>query len=239
MSIVGILKQISVSTLEILREEPLFVELFLAARYLPEAAYWRQVSYRTDDSAQRTKERSSEKFGRFRWADKHEQETLKNQFMIEWEIPELDLHKYYPELTFLLAGYVPHYISSEWTVPELKIQKNKDFLTFLVIDNSKLDGLPLVNAIGAGAEIRYDRSYGPVRYLLLNEVEQIFDGLLKLSKKVFQQRYRREAKKENPCYYIDWSEQEMLKWMTRYYNQILYYYRDAAIAGKAMLLYLV
>lgn len=257
MGIIGELKQISASTLEVLRQEPRLVELFKAARYLPESAFWRQRTFWNDDSAELVKKGSQEKFRRFRSVDKEKLQTLKKQFLLEWEIPELDLHKYWPELTFLLAGYIPGDFSSEWTIPELKVQKNvddrswwrklfwpqksdrqKDFFSFLVIDNSALDGLPLVNAIGAGAEIGYSTGYGPVRYLLPNEVEEILDGLIKLSEKGFQQRYQRESEQEKPCPWIDWSEEEMLEWMSEYYNEIVDYYRDASANQKAMLLYL-
>ncbi|OUL22862.1 hypothetical protein BV378_23395 [Nostoc sp. RF31YmG] len=258
MGIVGELKQISSLTLEILRQNPPIVELFRSAKYQPESPFWKQATYWNGESAEKTKERSQERFERFCRVHSYKQESLKNQFLAEWEIPALELDKSWSELTFFLAGYIPGYVSSEWTLPELKtsktpIHKNwwkklfsrqkpneeKDFLSFLVIKTSQWDGLPLVNAIGTGAEIGYATGYGPMRYLLPNEVEQVMNGLIKLSKNGFQERFYRESEKEEPCPWIDWSDkEELMEWMTDLYNETVSYYQDAAMHQRAMLLYL-
>lgn len=260
MGIVCELKQISIATVEVLRQDPSLVELFRAAKYLPESAFWRQATYWASDSAEQ--KRSQEKFERFRWIGKYKQETLKNQFLVEWEIPELDLDKSWSELTFFLAGYIPVYISS-WAVPELEkfktpnpqtstqqglfrklfsprsFYKQKDFLDFLVIEASEWDGLPLVNAVGAGMGIDYARDYGPMRYLLADETEQVLNGLIKLSEKGLEERFWREAGREEPCSYIDWSDKEdLLEGMIYLYNETLSYYREAVMNQRAMLLYL-
>jgi hypothetical protein len=256
MGIVGELKQVSVSTLEILRQNSPLVELFRTARYLPESASWKQT-YQTSDSAERIQKECQKEFERFRWVDKHEQETLKNQFLAEWEIPALSLDKSWSELTCFLSGYLPIYISS-WAVPELEqfrtpikqsilgrlfsrypAYREKDFLNFLVIEESEWDGLPLVNAFGAGAEIGYATGYGPMRYLLSHEVEQVMNGLIKLSEKGLEERFWREAEMEELRPWIDWSAKEdLLEWMIELYNQTLNYYQDAAMNQRAMLLYL-
>lgn len=110
----------------------------------------------------------------------------------------------------------------------------------LVIKNSAWDGLPLVNAFGAGTEIGYETGYGPVRYLISSEVEQILDGLLELSPEGYQNRFIRESQKAEPLPWIDWSEDraEILDWMTDYYNEIVDYYRCAVSQNQALLLYL-
>jgi hypothetical protein len=256
MGIVGKLKQVSVSTLEILKQAPPLVELFRSARYLQESAFWRQTTW-TSVSVERTQKECQKEFERFRWADKHEQENLKNQFLAEWKIPELNLDKSWSELTFFLAGYVPCHISLS-AVPELKrfrvpTQKNifeklfsrcpsyegRDFLSFLVVEVSEWDGLPLVNAVGAGAEIGYEMGYGPMRYLLPDEIERVVHSLIKLSEEGFKERFWREAEKADPCDWIDWSDKEdLLEWMTELYSQTLNYYQDAVINQRAMLLYL-
>jgi hypothetical protein len=73
---------------------------------------------------------------------------------------------------------------------------------------------------------------------LPSEVKEVLNGLRKLSKSGFQKRYKRESAKEESCPWIDWSEDEMLEWMTDYYNEIVAYYQDAVTQQRAMLLYL-
>ncbi|MEH1920673.1 hypothetical protein [Nostoc sp.] len=71
-----------------------------------------------------------------------------------------------------------------------------------------------------------------------DEVGEILDGLLELSQEGFQNRFIRESQKSEPVPWIDWSEEEMLDWMTDYYNQIFDYYQSAVRQHKALLLYL-
>jgi hypothetical protein len=257
MGIVCKLHQISIPTLNTLRQEPILVKLFWAASCLPESPFWQENTFWDSKYIEDYKQRSQTSFEQFKWADSQEKETLKNQFLSEWEIPELDLHKNWEGLSFLLAGYVrvQAYSSSpsthtapelrspkpnrwNWLFSILKDRETKEFFDFLVLDKSEWDGLPLVNAIGAGTEIGYATGYGPLRYLLPDEVQLISDGLIKISEDGFQKRYMRESEKEDPCPWIDWSEEDMLEWMTDYYKEMVDYYRSAAINQKAMLLYL-
>lgn len=217
MGIEGAIKQISLPTLELLRNEPILVGAFYEAKLLPETTFWQRLRKK------------------YNW------KVLEQQFLAEWETPELDLHKYWQEITFLLAGYVPVSMASQWTIPELQEAAKKcrkDFLSFSVIPNSRWDGLPLVNAFGAGREIDYEKDYDPVRYLIPSEVAEIFDGLLELSEKGYRDRFIRESQKPEPCLLIDWSDPEMLDWLTDYYNEIVDYYRSAVSQEKALLLYL-
>lgn len=196
------------------------------------------------EAAEKVKQEARTQFGnlfsRKQWKNSYDWQALEEQFLSEWEIPELDLHKYWEELTFLFAGYIPGYITSEWTVPELIVDKEykKDFLPFLVIENSAWDSLPLVNIFGAGTEIDYESDYGPVRYLIQSEVGQILDGLLELSQEGYENRFIRKSQKSETLPGIDWSDEEMLDWMTDYYNEIFDYYHSAVRQHKALLLYL-
>ncbi|MFB2971624.1 hypothetical protein ACE1CD_21895 [Aerosakkonema sp. BLCC-F183] len=186
MGIESQLKQISIPTLETLRQNPSIVSSFFAAKWLPESAFWQRATYFTGESAQKTKQEARARFGRVpqnrnRWIGSYDRIALEEQFLSEWETPELDLHKNFQGLNFLLAGYIPGHVSSKWTIPELRAfvgtqsqkpflssliqalvgtQSPKDFLSFFAIENSQWDGLPLVNAIGAGNEIGYETGYG-------------------------------------------------------------------------------
>ncbi|WP_392530448.1 DUF1877 family protein [Nostoc sp. C117] len=241
MGITGEIKQISASTLELFREDPLLISAFRDAQWLPES---KEVRERF---AKLSKRQGLSRFipgNRQQWKNNHDWQALEQQFLAEWENPELDLHKCWLELTFLLAGYVPgYYATSQGKIPELIVDKGykKDFLPFSVIENSEWDGMPLVNAFGAGKEIgdKNETSYGPIRYLSPgDEVREILDGLLELSQEGFQNRFIRESQKSEPIPWIDWSQEEMLDWMTDYYNEIVDYYQSAVRQHKALLLYL-
>jgi hypothetical protein len=262
MGITSELKQISIETLDLLKKDSSLIDIFLAGRHLPEYALWRQKIDGNAESLEKEKERFEKECERFRWADKAEKEKLKNQFLIEWEIPELDLDKSWMELTFFLAGYIPGYVSTS-AIRELECFKtsnpkistpqgwlgklfspkqsyqNKVFLDFLVIELSEWDTLPLVNAVGAGTEIGYDTSYNPMTYLMPHEIELLMNGLIKLSEKGLEERFWRELEKEIPCPFIDWSDPEgLLEDMIGLYNDTLNYYQDAALNQSAMILYL-
>ncbi|MEH2245179.1 hypothetical protein [Nostoc sp.] len=66
----------------------------------------------------------------------------------------------------------------------------------------------------------------------------ILDGLLKLSPEGFQNRFIRESQKSEPIPWIDWIEEEILDWMTDYYNEIVDYYQSTVRQQKPLLLYL-
>ncbi|MGV0107647.1 DUF1877 domain-containing protein [Nostoc sp. DSM 114160] len=257
MGITGEIKQISASTLELLKEDPLLVEVFRDAQWLPESALWQRETYGLGYETIKKKARArfdklptSQGLSRFiprnrrQWKKNYDWQVLEQRFLAEWENLELDLHKSWIELTFLLAGYVPgYYATSQGKIPELIVDQGykKDFLPFSVIENSAWDGMPLINAFGAGKEIGDENttSYGPMRYLSPgDEVGEILDGLLELSQEGFQNRFIRESQKSEPIPWIDWSEEEMLDWMTDYYNEIVDYYQSAVRQHKALLLYL-
>lgn len=256
MGIEAELKQILTRTLELLKQDIYLFDPFFEAKWLPESPFWR-YSKGTGESAEKTKQEARERFGRLSLCQTiqrtvrrvfkpnevvyYDWESLEKQFLEEWEVPALDLHKNFQALTFLLAGYIPGHYPGGWMLPEHRPYINqpyKDFLPFLVINNSEWDGRPLVNAIGAGSELDYERGYGSVRYLLPNEIEQILDGLLRLTESGFQERYKQESEKMEPCPWIEWSDDEMLEGLTDYYNEMVNYYQDAATNNRAMLLYL-
>lgn len=256
MGIVGKLKQLSMSSLELCNQDSKLAKLFFTAEWLPESAFWQRASYWQDESAERAKQEAHQTFEK--WKFSHEDKArVRSQFLAEWDVQELDLHKSWQEFTFLLAGYIPIYIDSEWTIPELRSQasfqpknlwdkvsqffkphENRSFLPFLVKLDSDWDHLPLVNAFGAGEELKYSTGYGAVRYLLPAQVEEIWNGLIELGEVGLQSRFRRESERATPCPWIDWSEEEMLDWMTDYYRETVGYYQDAVTSKKAMLLYL-
>jgi hypothetical protein len=230
MGVTFYLKQISVSTLNILKQNPKQVELFYAAKWLPESSFWQRARYWVGSSADAAKQDSEAQFG---------SASYRSQFVSEWEIPDLDLHKYFPELTYLLAGYIPDSSEGRLAIPELQsrpdLMQKKNFMEFFIIENSAWDGLPLVNAIWAGTQVgRKENNW----YQTPEEVGCILDGLLWIAEEGFQARYQREAESEEPCPWFDWEEEEMLDWLTDYYNAMVHYYQDALRRGNAILAHL-
>ena len=114
----------------------------------------------------------------------------------------------------------------------------KSWPEFLVIDNSAWDGLPLVNAILSGRDLEADLGYGPVRYLLPEEVEIIASALDDISVESFAERYEMLSYEVDAEIYIDWSEEEMLQWLTDYHIALCSYYQETARQKQVMLLYL-
>lgn len=176
------------------------------------------------------------------WFFKSRWDRSVSPFASEWDISPLDLNKHYWEdLTVLLAGYQR---ASNWSVKDKRLlieltfaEYRKSWPEFLVIDNSQWDGLPLVNAILSGREIGPDTGYGPARYLLPEEVEIIASALDDISVELFAERYEMLSYEVDAEIYIDWSEEEMLQWLTDYYICLCYYYREAARQKQAMLIY--
>ncbi|MBD2492247.1 DUF1877 family protein [Aulosira sp. FACHB-615] len=248
MGITGEIKKISSSTLDLFIKDPYLVDAFFDAKYLPESPYWQREPYWTGEYAEVAKQNARAIFGNTpagrskQWKNTYDWQALEELFLSEWENPELDLDKSWEEITFLLAGYIATYYNTpQGKIPELIVEKGyeKDFLPFLVIKNSQWDGKPLVNAFGAGKDLYFDRDYGPVRYLQAgDEVGQILDGLLELSQEGFKNRFIKESQKPNPVPWIDWSDEEMIDYMTDYYNEIVDYYETAVKEQKALLLYL-
>ncbi|BCL38013.1 DUF1877 family protein [Nostoc sp. MS1] len=256
MGITGRIKQISSLTLDLFIQDPFLVDAFFDAQWLPESPYWQGRSNTRE--FEQMKQDARKRFGKLperkglsrfifknrqKWKYTYDWQALEEQFLAEWATPELDLGKSWQEITFLLAGYIAAYYSMpQGKIPELRVEKGykKDFLPFIVIQNSQWDGKPLVNAFGAGKEIGYETGYGPVRYLLAGEeVGQILDGLLELSKEGFKNRFIYESQKQNPIHWLDWSDEDLLECMVDYYTEIFDYYKSAVSNQKALLLYLI
>ena len=243
MGIKAELKSISKNTLEILLECPEYItDVFFMSEWLPESYIWQEKNYFTKIESENIKKDYSNRINKI--SNKHpnyDWTYLKKQFITEWKTPALDFNKWYRELTYLLAGYIP--CDSEWIVIELQnLYKNKlsiyDFLPFNVIENSEWDGKPLVNAIGTGTKFSDVRDFGGVRCLTNDEVGIVLDGLIELNEEGFKNRYYGELNKELPCPYFILSEEEEIDWLTDYFRQLTDYYNNAYWSKKSLLLYL-
>lgn len=229
MGITCQLKQVTSSTLNLLQQNPLLVDLFFAVQCFPDSTYFQQLLR-----------------DRHQYISHHDLSVLEQKFLSEWEIPALKLYKNFSELTFLTAGYVPGYTLSEWTIPELKplaeCSQNQWTLPFLVIEESQWDGCSLVNAIDAATEFEYPKNldnntiYCSTCYFSSHEVGQILDGFLLLSKECFEERYRRESKKPYSLAYLDEFDEETMNYLANYFDSLNDYYEDAVRRKNGMLI---
>jgi Domain of unknown function (DUF1877) len=203
------LKHISLETLEILKQDITQIDIFYDAEWP------------TKDKLE----------------NKYTSSTHLNLFLSEWETSDLDLHKYYPELTYILAGYIPDYGQRNLALPELQarsdLMQKDNFMDFLIIEDSEWDGLPLVNALWTGVGIGEERA---TWYQTPEQVGDILDALLWIADDGFRERCERECELDRVGSWIDWEEEEMIDWLTDYYNQIFDYYQCASQSNKAMLI---
>ncbi len=94
MGITSHLKEVSLATLERLKKEPVLVDAFLSAKWLPESTFWETASHWPAASAELIKRNCETEFSSI--------PSLREQFVSEWETPDLDLNKNFQQLTFLL-----------------------------------------------------------------------------------------------------------------------------------------
>ena len=218
------LVQVSTQTLELLQNDISLVDVFLKVRWLESLAAIEEKAASIFEPAHLLK---------YDWR------VLGERFLQDWKLPELDLHKYSTELTFFLTGCAPEdYEDQIWDQPEAKALEEVG-LPFLVIPNSKWDGLPLVNAIWGGTGLRILMDGGQhLSYFLPDEAGEVLDGLIELGEAGFQERYRRESRRSQPCGWIDWAEEEMLQWLTDYYNAMVFHFQEATWNKKVVLVIL-
>lgn len=91
MGIDGQLKQISLESFEICQNDASLMEIFFAAKRLPDSPHWqREKGYLSQEYAEEAQQRAVERFVKLT-SEEREKQNLKSQFLAEWEIPELDL----------------------------------------------------------------------------------------------------------------------------------------------------
>jgi Domain of unknown function (DUF1877) len=246
MGITLYLKQISVSTLEILKQDSRNLEIFYSAKSISEISFSKkeadiinaymmakQAKAQSDnpllaEMMKMAKQESEVKIG---------DSPFRDQFVTEWKTPALGLYKDFTDLTYLLAGYIPEYSERDYAITELKsrsdLMKEDNFMDFLLIENSEWDGLPLVNAIFTGTAIGTEELTS--WYQTPEEVSRILAGLISLSEEGFQARYRRESNSDTLCPCLDWEEEETMYFLTDYYNEMVDYYQEALDKSGAML----
>jgi hypothetical protein len=202
------LKHALPKTLEILKQDFSQIDIFYDAEWL-------------------TKDKLESKYGNFTHID---------LFLSEWETSDLDLYKYYPELTYILAGHIPDYSQRHLALPELQalpdLMQETNFMDFIIIENSDWDGLLLVNALWAGVGIGEERA---TWYQTPEQVGDILDALLWISDDGFRKRCERGDEVDRVISWSDWDKEETIDLLKDYYDRILDYYQHASRLNNAMI----
>ncbi|WP_310482523.1 hypothetical protein [Chamaesiphon sp. VAR_48_metabat_403] len=87
MSITCQIKRISISTLELIQQEPLLLSSLLDAKWVPESPFWHQNKW-IDESAEKTKQAAQMRFSKSlkdcnRWKNNYSLQALEQQLLID------------------------------------------------------------------------------------------------------------------------------------------------------------
>jgi hypothetical protein len=119
----------------------------------------------------------------------------------------------------------------------LNLEKSWHVLHFLLTGEAEEAQPPLGNAILGGKEIGDDLGYGPARFLTPQQVQEVASALASMKKEDLASRFNLDAMIKAQIYPVrDESELELAQ---EYFEDLSRYYADAAVAGNAMLLYVV
>jgi hypothetical protein len=119
----------------------------------------------------------------------------------------------------------------------LNLEKSWHVLHFLLTGEAEETQPPLGNAILGGKEIGDDLGYGPARFLTPQQVQEVASALASMKKEDLASRFNLDAMIKAQIYPVrDESELELAQ---EYFEDLSRYYADAAVAGNAMLLYVV
>jgi hypothetical protein len=119
----------------------------------------------------------------------------------------------------------------------LNLEKSWHVLHYLLTGEAEEAPPPLGNAILGGKEIGDDLGYGPARFLTPQQVREVASALASMKKEDLASRFDLDAMIKAQIYPVrDESELELAQ---EYFDDLSRYYADAAVAGNAMLLYVV
>jgi hypothetical protein len=96
----------------------------------------------------------------------------------------------------------------------------------------------LGQAVLGGDALGEDLGYGPCRFLTPEQVRVTADALTDLSVPGFRGRYDPAALNAASVYPGHWEDPDNREWVAGAFQKVSEYFREAAAAGEAMLLYL-
>jgi hypothetical protein len=143
----------------------------------------------------------------------------------QWKIGRLDIDSYWHAIHYLLTEDISPW--EECQIPFIVARKK---------ENNRL----LINAVMSRTSIEGTKGsfkdFGPVKYLVPSETQQISEALLQISEKEFARRYEEACVLNPDVYRTLWDEEVDEYWYI--FQCISDYYRIAAEETRGMLLYL-
>ncbi|MEH2269193.1 MAG: DUF1877 family protein [Nostoc sp.] len=143
----------------------------------------------------------------------------------QWRIGRLDIDSYWHAIHYLLTEDI-----SSWEECQIS------FIVARKKENNRL----LINAVMGRTSIEGTKGsfkdFGPVKYLVPLETQQISEALLQISEKEFAKRYEEACVLNPDVYRTLWDEEVDEYWYI--FQCISEYYRIAAEETRGMLLYL-
>lgn len=143
----------------------------------------------------------------------------------QWRIGRLEIDSYWHAIHYLLTEDISSW--EECQIPFIVARKE---------ENNRL----LINAVMGRTSIEGTKGtfkdFGPVKYLVPSETQQISEALLQISEKEFAKRYEEACVLNPDVYRTLWDDEVDDYWYT--FQCISEYYRIAAEETRGMLLYL-
>jgi hypothetical protein len=124
---------------------------------------------------------------------------------------------------------------------ECSLYKSWHLLHFLINDDPWRGTIPLGWAVFGGKELgKVDVGYGPARYLLPKQVQQLVRELRRLPADELFKKYNPAAMRAAKLYCAPREDEDVSeeKYLREYYEQMVSFYQDAAEAGDGVLTWL-
>lgn len=214
MGISSRLKHVDADLFELMLEHPELISLLLNAQWMDNMDY---KSYFEATKDLVTLEQLD--------TLKQENPRVFQRIVVDIEVmtgfPELNLHKYWNEIHYLLNGE--------------SIDQSRP--TYLLEEEPKNGYSPRVNALFGGREFDGKTGYLAVYYLFPNEVRQISEGLCRIPEADFRERVARALEISESGLQSDDDEPELSDWLSNYFEALHEYYLEASLRRNVMLAY--
>jgi hypothetical protein len=124
----------------------------------------------------------------------------------------------------------------------LDIHKSWHGLHFLLTGDSDMDGTsvapPLGNVVMGGTDTQWEACYGMVRYLAVQQVQEVARALGQISEEELRRRYDPVAFRSNEIYPggETWDDEDEREALLAVFDQVRVFFAEAATAGEMVLL---
>jgi len=120
---------------------------------------------------------------------------------------------------------------------EVSVDKAWHGLHFLLCGDPWRGEPPLSHVVMGGEEVGEDQGYGPTRYVVPSEVQEVALALSDISERELEARFDAEAMNRADIYPGNWEEEGDVSWLLDAFRDVRQCYEEAAQKGYAMLIY--